>query len=130
GQLNVALEVLEEYGLREVVPVAGLAKQREEIFLPGRPDPVILPRGSDALHLVQRIRDEAHRFAITYQRNRRRRATLSSALDEIPGIGPKRRQALLRRFGSLEAIRKASVEDLASVPGMTRTAAKQVKAYL
>ncbi|NOZ29183.1 MAG: excinuclease ABC subunit UvrC [Chloroflexi bacterium] len=130
GQLNVALEVLEEYGLREVVPVVGLAKQHEEIFLPDRSDPVILPRGSEALHLVQRIRDEAHRFAITHQRNRRRKAALASALDEIPGIGPKRRQALLRRFGSLDAIRQASVEELAAVPGMTRAAAEQIKAHL
>jgi len=130
GQLNVALEVLEEYGLREVVPVAALAKQREEIFLPGRSEPVILPRGSDALHLVQRIRDEAHRFAITHQRTRRRKSTLASALDDIPGIGPKRRQALLRRFGSLEAIRQASLEELAAVPGMNRAAAQQLKAHL
>ncbi|HEY64982.1 MAG TPA: excinuclease ABC subunit UvrC [Caldilineae bacterium] len=130
GQLTVALEVLEEYGLREVVPVAALAKQREEIFLPGRSEPVILPRGSDALHLVQRIRDEAHRFAITHQRTRRRKSTLASALDGIPGIGPKRRQALLRRFGSLEAIRQASLEELAAVPGMNRAAAQQLKAHL
>ncbi len=130
GQLGVALEVLDEYGLREVVPVVALAKQHEELFLPDRPDPVILPRGSKALHLVQRIRDEAHRFAITHQRARRRKASLSSVLDEIPGIGPRRRQALLRKFGSLEAIRQASVEELAAVPGMTRAAAEQVKAHL
>ncbi len=130
GQLNVALEVLEEYGLREVVPVVGLAKQFEDIFLPDRPDPVILPHGSEALHLVQRIRDEAHRFAITHQRTRRQKSTLTSVLEEIPGIGPRRRQALLKHFGSLEAIRQASVEELAAVPGMTRAAAEQVKTNL
>lgn len=130
GQLNVALEVLDEYGLREVVPVIGLAKQHEEIFLPGRPEPVVLPRGSEALHLVQRIRDEAHRFAITHQRARRQKSALASVLDEIPGIGPRRRQALLRRFGSLEAIRQASLEELVSVPGMTRAAAERLKASL
>ncbi len=130
GQLNVALEVLDEYGLREVVPVVGLAKQHEELFLPGRPDPVVLPRGSEALHLVQRIRDEAHRFAITHQRARRHKSVLTSVLDEIPGIGPRRRQALLQRFGSLEAIRQASLEELASVPGMTRAVAQQLKAHL
>ncbi len=130
GQLNVALEVLDEYGLREVVPVVGLAKQHEEIFLPGRPDPVVLPRGSEALHLVQRIRDEAHRFAITHQRTRRQKSALTSVLDEIPGIGPRRRQALLKHFGSLEAIRQASLEELAAVPGMTRAAAERLKASL
>ena len=130
GQLNVALEVLEEFGLREVVPVIGLAKQHEDIFRPGEADPLILPRGSEALHLVQRIRDEAHRFAITHQRARRAAATLTSALEEIPGIGPRRRQALLKRFGSLEGIRQASVEELAAVPGMTRVAAEQIKASL
>jgi excinuclease ABC subunit C len=130
GQLNVALEVLEEFGLREVVPVIGLAKQHEDIFRPGEADPLILPRGSEALHLVQRIRDEAHRFAITHQRARRAAATLTSALEEIPGIGPRRRQALLKRFGSLEGIRQASVEELAAVPGMTRAAAEQIKASL
>lgn len=130
GQLNVALEVLDELGLREVVPVVGLAKEHEEIYLPGRTDPVILPRGSEALHLVQRIRDEAHRFAITHQRSRRQKAALTSRLDEIPGIGPRRRRALLKAFGSLEAIRSASVEELAAVPGMNRAAAEQVKAHL
>ena len=130
GQLNVALEVLEEFSLREVVPVIGLAKQHEDIFRPGEADPLILPRGSEALHLVQRIRDEAHRFAITHQRARRAAATLTSALEEIPGIGPRRRQALLKRFGSLEGIRQASVEELAAVPGMTRAAAEQIKASL
>ncbi|MCS7221293.1 MAG: excinuclease ABC subunit UvrC [Anaerolineae bacterium] len=130
GQLNVALEVLDEYGLREVVPVVGLAKQHEEIFLPGQPDPVVLPRGSEALHLMQRIRDEAHRFAITHQRARRQKSALVSILDEIPGIGPRRRQALLKRFGSLEAIRQASLEELAAVPGMTRAAAERLKASL
>ena len=130
GQLNVALEVLEEFGLREVVPAIGLAKQHEDIFRPEEADPLILPRGSEALHLVQRISDEAHRFALTQQRARRASTALTSALDEVPGIGPRRRQALLKRFGSLEAIRQATVEELAAVPGMTRAAAEQIKASL
>jgi excinuclease ABC subunit C len=130
GQLNSALEVLEEYGLRDAVAVVGLAKEREEIFMPGRSEPILLPGGSQALFLAQRIRDEAHRFAVTYHRRVRGKRALASVLDEIPGIGPKRRKALLRAFGSVEAIRQADVEALAAVPGMTRSAADSVKAYL
>ncbi|HIQ05529.1 MAG TPA: excinuclease ABC subunit UvrC, partial [Anaerolineae bacterium] len=130
GQLNVAVEVLEEFGLSEVVPAVGLAKRHEELFVPGRSDPIVLPPGSQGLFLVQRIRDEAHRFAVTYHRSRRRQRTTTSVLDDIPGIGPKRRQALLRRFGSLEAIRQASLEELAAVPGMTWSAAQAVKDQL
>ncbi len=130
GQLNAALEVLDEYGLREAVPVVGLAKEREAIFVPGQPEPILLPRGSQGLFLVQRIRDEAHRFALQYHRRLREKRTLTSTLEEIPGIGPKRRQALLKHFGSLESIREATVEELMAVPGMTRRAAEQVKEYL
>lgn len=130
GQLNAALEVLEEYGLKETVPVVGLAKEREEIFLPGRSDPILLPRGSRGLSLLQRIRDEAHRFALQYHRHLREKKTLLSTLEEIPGIGPKRRQALLQHFGSLESIREATVEELMAVPGMTRQAAEQVREHL
>jgi len=130
GQLGVALQALDEAGLRDVVPAVGLAKQQEEIYLPDRPDPLVLPRTSEALYLMQRIRDEAHRFAITYHRSMRGRQTVVSQLDGVPGIGPKRRVALLKQFGSLEAVRAASVEDLAAVPGMTRKAAEQLKESL
>jgi excinuclease ABC subunit C len=130
GQLGVAVEVLQEYDLLDAVPVVALAKEREELFLPGKPEPILLPRAGQALYLVQRIRDEAHRFALTYHRSRRARAAMASVLEEIPGIGPARRRALLRRFGSVEAIREASVEELAQVPGMTRAAAERLKAQL
>jgi excinuclease ABC subunit C len=130
GQLNVALEVLDEYGLRGQVPAVGLAKREEEIFAADRSEPVILSRTSEGLFLMQRIRDEAHRFAITYHRQLRGKQTVVSILDEVPGIGPKRRSALLKHFGSIEAIRAASVEELAAVPGMTRKAAEQLKGSL
>jgi excinuclease ABC subunit C len=130
GQLGIAVEVLAEYGLTEVVPVAGLAKQREELFLPGRGDGILLPSGSQGLFLLQRIRDEAHRFAITHHRTKRRKAAVASELDAVPGIGPARRRALLKQFGSLEAIRRASVEELAAVPGMTQAAAQSVRENL
>jgi excinuclease ABC subunit C len=125
GQLNAALEVLAEQGL-ESVPTIGLAKAREEIFTPAESEPVVLPRDSEALHLLQRLRDEAHRFAIVYHKAVRRSQSLSSILEEIPGIGPKRRRALLRRFTSLDAIRKASLEELASVEGMNENMARRV----
>ena len=130
GQLNVALEVLDEFGLRDQVPAIGLAKQEEEVFVPERAAPLRLPRTSEGLYLLQRVRDEAHRFAISYHRGVRRRQTIRSQLDDVPGIGPKRRSALLKHFGSIDAIRAADVEALAAVPGMTRKAAEQVKEYL
>jgi excinuclease ABC subunit C len=130
GQLNAALEVLEEQGLKDEVPAIGLAKKQEEIFLPGRSEPLILPRDSQGLYLLQRIRDEAHRFAIGYHRKLRAKKSLASVLEEVPGIGSKRRQALLKHFGSIEAIRQASVEELAAVKGMTRKAAEMVKEHL
>ena len=130
GQLGVAVEVLKELGLYEVVPVAGLAKREELLFLPDRPEPVRLPKDSPEMYLVQRVRDEAHRFAVTYQRNLRGKAMTRSRLEEIPGIGMKRRQALLKHFGSIDAIRNASVEEIAAVPGMTRAVAQRVKELL
>ncbi len=129
GQLGVAREVMEALGMGQIATVA-LAKQEEELFLPGRATSIRLPRGSQALYLVQRIRDEAHRFAVGYHRKLRERDSTRSLLDEVPGIGPKRRQALLKQFGSLEAIRQASVEELAAVPGMNRAMAEQLAAYL
>jgi excinuclease ABC subunit C len=106
GQLNAALEVLDELGLASLSAV-GLAKENEEIFQPGISAGLMLPRTSQALYLVQRIRDEAHRFAITYHRKVRSKKGFRSALDEIPGVGPKRKQALIKQFGSLKAIRDA-----------------------
>ncbi len=130
GQLGVAVEVLEQYGLLGQVAVVGLAKQHEELFVPGRSRPILLPRRSQGLYLLQRIRDEAHRFAITHQRQRRVRMGIASQLDAIPGIGPARRKALLARFGSLEAIRNATVEEIASVPGIGPELAAMIKAEL
>jgi excinuclease ABC subunit C len=130
GQLGVAEEVLAEYQLTEVVPVVGLAKQREELFLPGKPDPVMLPPGSQGLFLIQRVRDEAHRFAITFHRQKRGQRAVTSELDAVPGIGPARRKALLKHFGSLEAIRGASAAELAAVPGMNLAAAQQIRENL
>jgi excinuclease ABC subunit C len=130
GQLNIALEVLDEFDLRDLVPTVALAKQEEEIFVPNRSDPIRLPRTSEGLYLMQRIRDEAHRFAITYHRQVRNKQTITSQLDEVPGIGPRRRSALLKHFGSIEAIRAAGIEELVAVPGMTRKAAEQLKASL
>lgn len=130
GQLGIAIEVLAEYQLTEVVPVVGLAKQREELFLPGRSDPILLPPGTQGLFLIQRIRDEAHRFAITAHRAQRAKASVISELDSVPGIGPTRRKALLKHFGSLEAIRAATIEELTAVPGMTLNAAQAVRENL
>jgi excinuclease ABC subunit C len=110
--------------------VVGLAKQEEHLFLPGRKDPVRLDRKSPEMYLVQRIRDEAHRFAVTYQRNLRRRSMTQSRLEEVPGVGMKRRQALLKHFGSIDAIRNASVDEIAAVPGMTRQVAVRIKEML
>lgn len=128
GQLSAAMEVLQE--LHIDIPAVGLAKENEEIFTPGSPDPIILPRSSQGLYMVQRIRDEAHRFGITYHRKLRSDRTFKSVLDEIPGIGPKRKQALMKHFGSVRAMSAASVEDLAALDGMTRDAAEKVKEYI
>lgn len=126
GQLNAALETLAECGLDDLA-VVGLAKKNEELFLPGQSEPAILRRGSQGLFLVQRVRDEAHRFAVAHHRSIRRKAGLASQLDAVPGIGARRRAALLKQFGSLAAIRAASVEELAAVPGMTRKVAEAIK---
>jgi excinuclease ABC subunit C len=124
GQLSAVMEVEKELGVE--IPTVGLAKQYEEVFLPGRRDPVLLPRNSQALFLLQRLRDEAHRFGLTYHRNLRGKRQTRSALDSIPGIGDKRRQALLKHFGSVDKMKQASLEDLAGAPGMTRPAARQL----
>ena len=129
GQLSAAVGVMRDLDLGDV-PVAGLAKRFEELYLPGRPDPIILPRNSQGLYLVQRIRDEAHRFAITYHRNVRSRRALASVFDEVEGIGPVRKKALLRRFGSVRRIREASVDELAETPGIPRDLAERLKRHL
>ncbi|MBM3132655.1 MAG: excinuclease ABC subunit UvrC [Chloroflexi bacterium] len=126
GHLNTALAAMHEMGA-ESVPVASIAKENEEVFIPDRPQSIFLPRTSQALYLLQRIRDEAHRFAISYHTRLRQKASLVSSLDQVPGIGPKRKRALLKRFGSVKGIRAASVKDLASVPGMTKELAERVR---
>lgn len=130
GQLGRVVKVLEQFELFEKVPVVGLAKQEEEIFFPHNTQPLLLPRHSQGLYLVQRIRDEAHRYGITAHRARRSKQGLASQLDSIPGIGPARRKALLKHFGSMDKIREASIEELATVKGMSSTAAESIKAHL
>ncbi|HYL60780.1 MAG TPA: helix-hairpin-helix domain-containing protein, partial [Candidatus Acidoferrales bacterium] len=144
GQLNVALEVLREFKLLEQIDCVSLAKQHviddrrakevtkseERVFLPNRKDPIVLPKNSTALFLLVRIRDEAHRFAITYNRELRRRARLRSVLDDIEGVGPVRRRAMLRHFGSLRRIRDATAEELASVKGLNRDLASAIRRHL
>jgi excinuclease ABC subunit C len=130
GQLGRAIGVLNQFGLSGCVPVAGLAKQQEELFLPERSESVMLPRHSQGLYLLQRIRDEAHRFAITAHRSRRTREGMATILDKIPGVGPARRRRLLSHFGSLEDIRSATLEELTAVPGITREIAEALKNHL
>lgn len=129
GQLSAVREVMKELGYAHI-PVCGLAKREESIFLEGRDEPLCLPGDSPALHLLQKLRDEAHRFAVTYHRKLRKKRQLSSILDEIEGIGPNRRRALLKNFPSLEAIQQASLEELVKVEGMNRPAAEAVYRYL
>ncbi len=129
GQLGAAQEVFRELGI-EGVHLISLAKQEEEVFVPTQPDSLRLGQSSEALRLLQRIRDEAHRFGITYHRNLRKKTGLASQLDSISGIGPRRRRALLEHFGSLDKIREASIEELITVQGMTRAAAKRLKEEL
>ena len=130
GQLGVVEEVLAEFGLSEELPLASLAKQKEELFRPNRPLSIYLPRQSQALYLVQRVRDEAHRFANEGHSQQRNRVGTASILDAIPGIGPKRRKALLQQFGSLDGLRHATVEEIASVPGVPLPVAEAIKAHL
>ncbi|MDO8433162.1 MAG: excinuclease ABC subunit UvrC [Candidatus Binatus sp.] len=144
GQLNVALEVLGEFNLREQIDCVSLAKQHvlndgreievtkseERVFLPNRKDPIVLPKNSTTLFLLVRIRDEAHRFAITYNRELRRRARLRSVLDDIEGIGPTRRRAMLRHFGSLRRIRAATIEEIAAVKGINLPLAAEIRRHL
>ncbi len=129
GQLSSAVAVLQEQGCAGI-PACGLAKEEELIFLPGRPEPVRLPEQSPALKMMQRLRDEAHRFAVTYHRQLRGKRNLKSMLEEIEGVGTTRRRELLRAFGSVDKIREAGLDELAAVPGMNRKAAQAVYDYL
>lgn len=128
-QVNAAARALSELGITDIA-LCGLAKRLEEVWLPGSPDPLILPRSSEGLYLLQRIRDEAHRFAITFHRSRRSKIMLESILDEIPQLGHARRTALLERFGSVAAIRKASREDIAATPGIGAKIADLICSHL
>ncbi|MFN3307871.1 MAG: excinuclease ABC subunit UvrC [Anaerolineales bacterium] len=130
GQLSRAVKVLENFGLLERVRVVGLAKQQEELFLPDRSDSLLLPRHSQGFYLLQRIRDEAHRFAITAHRKLRTKQGLASQLESIPGIGAVKRKRLLQRFGDIDAIRNASLEELTCVEGITKQLALQIKSSL
>ena len=128
-QVNAAARVLHELGVTDVA-VIGLAKRLEEVWVPAEPDPVILPRNSEGLYLLQRVRDEAHRFAISYHRSKRSKRMTESALDTVPGLGETRRKALVTHFGSVARIRQASVEEITAVPGIGTTTAAAVLAAL
>jgi excinuclease ABC subunit C len=129
GQLNAALAAMQEMGATEI-PTASLAKENEDIFIPRQAEPVRLPGSSPGRQLLQRVRDESHRFALGYHQKIRKKESFTSALDSIPGIGPRRKRALLRKFGSVRAISQASLEELATTKGMSRGLAKKIKEYL
>jgi len=126
GQLAVALRVVEDLGLEEEIPVAALAKRFEEVYLPGRADPVCIPRHSEALYLLQRVRDEAHRFAIAYHRQLRGKRMTQSALDDVAGLGPVRRKRLLAELGGVRAVKAATLESLLSLPWLPEAVAREV----
>jgi len=130
GQLNRAVLVLAEFNLTDKVSVTGLAKEEEELFIPDQELSIRLPRTSQGLYLLQRIRDEAHRFAITAHRNLRSKKGMASQLDSITGIGPAKRTALIKKFGSVEKIRQATVVELTEVKGITEEIAKRIKENL
>ena len=129
GHLGAALQVFLELGINDI-PLSSLAKENEELFVPYVKDPIVLPKDSQGLFLVQRVRDEAHRFAITFHRERRSKGSVKSTLDLVPGVGPKRKRMLIRRFGSVKGIREASLEDVASVPGLTMKVARAIKDHI
>ena len=130
GQLSAAINSLKKLGIEEAMSVITLAKKFEEIFVKGRSKPLRLPEDDDVLLFLRRVRDEAHRFAITYHKKLRRKEIVSSILDEIPSIGPKKKKILLERFGSIEAIKNATVEELLSIPGISEKLAEKIKKYL
>jgi excinuclease ABC subunit C len=129
GQLHAARQVMEELGL-EQIPTVALAKEFEQLFIPGRPEPIVLPRSSPALQLLQRVRDEAHRFALLYHRTLRQKRTVHSLLDDIPGLGPRRKKLLIQHFGSVQKIREASLEELLEVPGLPDALAHRIRKAL
>ncbi len=129
GHLGAALQVFLELGINDI-PLSSLAKENEELFVPYVKDPIVMPRNSQGLFLVQRVRDEAHRFAVTFHRERRSKSSVKSTLDLVPGVGPKRKRMLIRRFGSVKGIREASLEDIAAVPGLTLTVARSIKDHV
>jgi excinuclease ABC subunit C len=129
GQLNVAVRVLEELGLEEI-SVAALAKRFEEVYVPDRPEPVRVPRDSEALYLLQQVRDEAHRFAITYHRQLRQKKMTRSVLDDVPGLGPTRRARLLKEFGSVKKLRDRSLDELLAVSWLPERVARELYARL
>jgi excinuclease ABC subunit C len=126
GQLSAGIAALSDAGLLQI-PIAALAKEREELFLPGRPDPIVLPERSQGLFMVQRIRDEAHRFAVTYHQQLRSKSATRSVLDDIQGVGPAKKRALLKKFGSVKGMRDASESDLAGVAGVGAALAERIK---
>ena len=129
GQLSAAVEALQGLELPDVSVIA-LAKREEEVFMPGRSDPILLDRRHRALHLLQRIRNEAHRFAVRYNRKLRSKRTLRSDLGDIPGVGPKKQQTLLRRFGSLRGVKEATRDEIARIPGFSEALASRILTYL
>lgn len=128
-QATAAADVLAELGITDI-SVIGLAKRLEEVWLPADPDPVILPRTSEGLYLLQRLRDEAHRFAITYHREKRSKRLVTSELDSVPGLGQARRTALIKHFGSVKKLKQARIEEIEAVPGFGRRTAEAVVAAL
>jgi excinuclease ABC subunit C len=130
GQLGVGVRVLETLGLTDEIPIAALAKTFEEVFVPGRSDPVSIPRGSEALFLLQRVRDEAHRFAISYHRQVRGKTMTKSAMEGVAGLGPGRRTRLLRQYGSLKALRAAPLEELLAIAWLPDAVARAVYQHL
>jgi excinuclease ABC subunit C len=129
GHLGAVLQVFLELGINDI-PLSSIAKENEELFVPYISDPIVLPRNGQGLFMVQRIRDEAHRFAITFHRERRSKKSVQSTLDLVPGVGPKRKRMLIRRFGSVKGIREASLEEVAAVPGLTLTVARAIKDHI
>ena len=127
-QLSAALEQLDRLGLD--MPCCGLAKSDEEVFVPWDETPIVLPSGSASLYLIKQVRDESHRFAITFHRELRDKGMVASILDEVPGLGPKRKKLLLKHFGSVKRMREASLDDIAAVPGIPRQVAEDVYAVI
>jgi excinuclease ABC subunit C len=125
-QVAAAQRALDELGIDDI-PICGLAKRLEEVWLPSEEDPVILPRTSEGLYLLQRVRDEAHRFAITHHRSRRSKTMVESLLDDVPGLGEVRRKTLMKHFGSLRKLKAATVEEIAQVPGIGVRTATAIK---